>query len=312
MGALAVARSPSPFSYPSLEYCQGFPSQVKDTAVVHWQELQHLPKLRHFHTTSNTLLLSSASLLFHAKHQLCSFCSRHAWILSGKEKSLSLGPILPKEVFPCPAKPLEMGWQRRTGCPGSSWTGSSVWPTVNWVPSGACFRSEENQLLTQHHSRWAQVCPIGGQHLQGQLLQFKSLSHWAERTFPEAKSTSAAMPGSPCPPPSAKNTLPWWWLYADEMVQNGTASPLHCNLPPQVGTGLADGCGLYLYKQMIISNKNPLSIKIHYLFLILNLFKQLHSCTNITSVASTADPEMKSKYMLPNVWNLEKIQINKE
>lgn len=128
-------------------------------------------------------------------------------------------------------KPLGNGLAEEKQLPVDTWTGSSVWSTLNQVPNGAHLRSEVNQLLTKHHSRWAPVYSIGGQHLQVRSLSLSG----QEGPFQGPNLPLTAMPGSPCPPPSAKNTLAWWWLYADYMVQNGTASPLHHNLPHQVG-----------------------------------------------------------------------------
>lgn len=195
--------------------------------------------------------VSSASLLFQAKHQPCSSCSTHAWILSGREKSLSLlTPFLPKELLPCIANPLEKGWQRRSS------SGHLHWQlNVTHFELGASLRSEGNQLLTKHHSRWGCVHSIGEQHLQVQLLEFisRSLSLSGQKgPFQGPNLFLTAMPEPPCPPPPAKNTLAWWWLFADCMGQNGTASPLHYNSPPQVGTG----SGLYLYYQIIIVSNN--------------------------------------------------------
>lgn len=114
--------------------------------------------------------VSSASLLFQAKYQPYSFCSKHAWILSGKENSLSLSLIyLHPSCLSSSFHALQITWKwdgrGELSCSGNTWTGSSTWHTLNWVPKGAHLKSE-GKLLTKHHSRWARVYSIGGQDLQ--------------------------------------------------------------------------------------------------------------------------------------------------
>lgn len=109
--------------------------------------------------------------------------------------------------------------------------------------------------------RWAGSASAS---LHVQLLEFKSksLSLFGQKgPFQGPNLLLTAMPESSCPPPSVKNTLAWWWLCADYMVQNGTASPLHCNLPLG-GHRPCIGCGLYWYKQIIVSNNKNLKYQL--------------------------------------------------
>lgn len=76
-----------------------------------------------------------------------------------------LTPFLPKQLFPCTANHLEMGWQRRTQLPW--WHLDRQLNMTHFEPAAKwCRLRSEGKLLTKHHSRWARVYSIGGQDLQ--------------------------------------------------------------------------------------------------------------------------------------------------